>query len=330
MWLLFTSCVLIISFGLGPQSSYSLEKLLLYHRTLVLSIIALVFLMSNKACDMWEVGIMLIIAATVIFSFNIYFHPYLKPDNILEPGGMRIRLRPDDLFYGSFFKDIGYFASMGAVFLICSIDDVFIYRQRKVVFILFLLISLIILNSTGQRLFIINILIAGCGILFSKPKNTKIFLYLNIFLIMILSSIIVTGIVREIPLVEQVFQEGTTITGKLNRGMWDDAIRLYKEKPLLGHGLGGYSADGKRSYPHNLFLELLVETGLVGTVMIFSPLIWFLFIPKIEKLLTLRSAKDQILFPFLLVIFCYAMISNDLINPSFFAISAVFWAYSST
>lgn len=51
VWLLFTSCVLIISYGLGPQSSYSMEKLLLYHRRLVLSIIALAFLMSNKDCD---------------------------------------------------------------------------------------------------------------------------------------------------------------------------------------------------------------------------------------------------------------------------------------
>lgn len=46
------------------------------------------------------------------------------------------------------------------------------------------------------------------------------------------------------------------------------AVELWTERPLLGWGLGGWSMAywhmDVREYPHNLFLETLVEQGLVG------------------------------------------------------------------
>ena len=293
----------------------------------------MVFLISNKACDLWEIGIMLIVAAVVIYASNIYLHPYLKPDNILEPAGMRIRVRADDLFYGSFFKCIGYFASMGAVFLICSIGDVFICLKRKILFTLFLILSLIILNSTGQRLFITNVLIATSAILFlCKPKNKKFILYLNIILLLIIFSIIIVGLIQENEVIDQVFNKNATLAGRLNRSMWYDSIQFIQKKPLFGYGLGGYAecaGKGVKNYPHNLLLELLVETGILGTIIILIPVIYLFFIPKIKRLSTLRTARGQIIFPFLLTLFSYAMISTDLSNSALFAVAAVFWAYCS-
>lgn len=50
-----------------------------------------------------------------------------------------------------------------------------------------------------------------------------------------------------------------------------EAFSLILEAPILGHGVGtfGYIADyaGMDSYPHNMFLEILVNNGLLGLVL---------------------------------------------------------------
>jgi len=331
-WILLTSCILFFAFGLGPQSTYSLGKLLIYHRTLILIIIAFTFLILNRKCDLWEIGVLLIVAATVIYAYNIYFYPDIRPDNILNPGGMRMKLKAVDSFFGDHFKRIGYFASMGAVCLICSIGDIkSLHFRRKLLFLLFLILSLIILNSTGQRLFIANVLIAAITIiLWCKPKNKKFLLNLVFLLILIVFLIIIIGLYQENEFIEQVFKKNTTLGGRLNRAMWYDALQFIREKPFFGHGLGGYAEYGLGYYPHNLLLELLVETGIFGTITILIPLILLFFIPNIKNISTFRTARGQIIFPFLLTIFTYVLISGDLTNSSFFAVSAVYWAFCST
>jgi len=54
----------------------------------------------------------------------------------------------------------------------------------------------------------------------------------------------------------------------------DKIINQNLEHTLLGHGLGGFenffygTVTGERYYPHNLFLELIVENGLIVTVIL--------------------------------------------------------------
>jgi O-antigen ligase len=44
------------------------------------------------------------------------------------------------------------------------------------------------------------------------------------------------------------------------------AWSMFLESPVLGGGAGSFSTHGALEYPHNVFLELLTETGLVGTL----------------------------------------------------------------
>lgn len=51
---------------------------------------------------------------------------------------------------------------------------------------------------------------------------------------------------------------------------WEAGIDTWRKSPLFGVGLGGYNKDSEhfgRGYPHNLFIEMLAETGLVGFVL---------------------------------------------------------------
>lgn len=55
------------------------------------------------------------------------------------------------------------------------------------------------------------------------------------------------------------------------------AFQMWVTKPLLGHGLGSFAVEitgtsGFREYPHNMVLELLSETGVIGLVMFLAAL----------------------------------------------------------
>ena len=63
---------------------------------------------------------------------------------------------------------------------------------------------------------------------------------------------------------------------ELFRMAWD----MFVQAPLFGHGIGSFLWNGKLYYPHNVFLELLAETGLMATTVftiIFVRVGWMAF-----------------------------------------------------
>jgi O-antigen ligase len=51
--------------------------------------------------------------------------------------------------------------------------------------------------------------------------------------------------------------------------LWLDAIDWAKERPVFGWGLNGYRANSW-TYPHNMFLEVIVEGGCVGLLLLLN------------------------------------------------------------
>ena len=99
------------------------------------------------------------------------------------------------------------------------------------------------------------------------------------------------------------------------------AITLFHDNPITGCGIGGYQYITEYSWPHNMVLEILCETGIVG--LMFSVLIIFfsLFIKK--QGLTYVTSSGQFYFLILMAIFVRVMVSSDL-RESIELFSAVF------
>jgi O-antigen ligase len=69
----------------------------------------------------------------------------------------------------------------------------------------------------------------------------------------------------------QLSQQDTSSMNERSRGR-EKAFREWLEKPLLGWGIGEFRVqESYLKYPHNLLLEVLMETGLVGAVLLFVP-----------------------------------------------------------
>lgn len=74
--------------------------------------------------------------------------------------------------------------------------------------------------------------------------------------------------------------------GKVDRlAMWQAALGMIRDRPLLGHGLNTFMAnylaywiggDRQPRYAHNCYLQMTAETGLIGLV-VFLGVLWQLF-----------------------------------------------------
>ena len=104
-------------------------------------------------------------------------------------------------------------------------------------------------------------------------------------------------------------------------GLFATAILIFKQNPLTGAGLGGFHALSGDIYPHNMFCELLSETGIVGVV----GSLLFLLVPLIREKIGLLhiTASNQFYFLIVLGIFVRVMVSSNL-TESIELFSAVF------
>ncbi len=68
--------------------------------------------------------------------------------------------------------------------------------------------------------------------------------------------------------------------------LWESAVNIIKEKPLIGSGLGGFATENethhtcsqeKTTYPHNIFLNFWLETGIFGLISFVGICTWFFF-----------------------------------------------------
>ena len=69
-----------------------------------------------------------------------------------------------------------------------------------------------------------------------------------------------------------VVSGGSAVSANGRLELWSQAYDLFLESPLFGIGTGGFSGVTAAFYPHNLFLEVAVELGVVGLALLIAVL----------------------------------------------------------
>ena len=151
---------------------------------------------------------------------------------------------------------------------------------RKIVFVLFFsfiptsLFAILSAKSTGGLVGVA----AGIGILFILWSKTR-------WPAIILGVVGLAGLflMPTNPIKQELlFQDWS---GQLRLNMWGETVEFLQDRPLLGAGLASYT---KRIFPyridkwievfhhpHNIFLTIWVNTGLVGLIGFTWILVWF-------------------------------------------------------
>lgn len=94
---------------------------------------------------------------------------------------------------------------------------------------------------------------------------------------------------------EKISKAYENIEGSGRRAYWQEAINMIKDYPVLGVGINAYSLIAPRykitwgGYPHNSYLQMTAETGLVGIATFF----WILIVLFRESFRILKQIGSQ-------------------------------------
>lgn len=103
--------------------------------------------------------------------------------------------------------------------------------------------------------------------------------------------------------------------------LFERAIALFYDKPLLGNTVGGYSNDfGRYYYPHNIILDIISGFGLLGLIIFLISM--FLVVKNIRFILQMDFKLHFIIFVFLNSL-GQLMFSNTYIINSQFWLSTI-------
>lgn len=243
---------------------------------------------------------------------------------ILNPGGF------DDFFYG-FDNPIGTslfmmeFVLVSIVFLmfgkISSRKKIFIYST---VFIAFLYVAI-----TFQRSFILAIMCAVVYFIVSKYriglKMVAVVLIAAAFFAVALSNISmflneyqVSKIEKTMNLLEKLSQNKDILRAKESEDLGTIGYRIVKivaafgkikEKPYFGNGLGTFSNLAEYKYPHNIIVEILYSTGLVGLcVFLFCAARIFLKSHSSIKKIKYEKLKNAFIITNSFIVLCFVIL----------------------
>lgn len=156
-------------------------------------------------------------------------------------------------------------------------------RKNMTLFLsLIILLMTIILFVSGARMPLISLIMIFMIYIISSVKFSlrKIYLrkgFKKAFLFIALLTIIIIILVnlgvfdlslKRLLILFQGIGSDSSAIGRWMRYLV--AINMWIEKPLIGYGVGSfplfYSGIDSRDYPHNIFLEVVAELGIVGLV----------------------------------------------------------------
>lgn len=250
------------------SESFYLQKI----QGLILDALALVcafiLIRTNKSARVYY--IVLFAIASIASIAILYMESLGRLDTLIKLGSNAELLGfPDYLILGKLIG-IGAIVILGYGYLWCKLVS------------LIMIVTIFLLGARGPAIFVLI-----SSIIFFLPNKGKLRLNGWSLAIIIISLCICFTIFIGIDKIwsnfesdrlirfSAIFTDPQSIRGEV----FQDAFSIITSYPLLGVGIGGYGLAGygvdENVYPHNLFLEVLAESGLLGFVIFMLGVIIF-------------------------------------------------------
>ena len=284
------------------RTSFSFIRFLLF--SLLISFYGFKNISFIKIINFWKLVLLLVlfdILIQFIFDYNIIG----LPKNGVRYSG----------FFGNELIAGSYIFKISAPIIGFLFYKIFVKSKNKIEFIysvFFCILAFFICLITGERMSFIlyssSFLLTMISILYfqKKIKNLLILLISTLFFVIILfnsSNVIKSRYYELIDILKNIDQSSY---GKL----FNSGYRLWYKNPIIGVGVKNFRVECDKqlidifpenpsqlcsTHPHNLYLELLSETGVIGTIIfIFLFFIYFRGLIS-KKIFDLSKKKNCIL-----------------------------------
>ncbi|MBM7662855.1 O-antigen ligase [Bacillus mesophilus] len=261
---------MIVSLLWSPSSVYASEKVLFMSSTVFLSIFSTsVIIASSSGRIKRFLQLTFILGAWFAAQVGIV---YVHSD---RAGFVNVM--------GSSYLGTGQLISLGAI--ICSGYMLFyansvVKKLTSLIVYISMLSSLLVLGGRGPLIGTFLALLVPLFYSLTIQKNQikmKSYALTALVIIFLLISTIVYLILTNQPLITlsrlMSFFEGEDVTsaGVRSSYYWDSIVYWMKQ-PIFGNGIGSWpilhEGEDIRNYPHNIFLEVASELGLIGLILL--------------------------------------------------------------
>lgn len=279
--------------GLLISSLFSVDKKisLIYTIFYIIAILIFIYLSNynlNNNCNIYIPFIyisLLYTICTFLPEYNI--EVYEKLLNILFNSNS-IEFSLNSITYFKRYTGIGRFFGFNAFVISIGIGVILvlyfekIFKFSKSLIMVIIIVQLYAITKTGSRFALISSLISILIILLMNReiKNIKKINYILLFLaVIVLSYAIITYYFNYNLVAIERFQRNDGL-GTINNRLilYKYAFNLFKEHPIYGVGINTFLSLTyiepsmiENTYVHNVFLQLLCETGIFGTLFILPP-----------------------------------------------------------
>ena len=133
--------------------------------------------------------------------------------------------------------------------------------------IIFLFLALYGMFYGGTRNVFVAIPILFIYLFAQKAKTVKIFWYVSIFTILFLiavflvNNLIGSGVMNRFDILYNEISRGDSDAGSMRLYIWDHGLSEFMKSPFFGSGI---EVDVVKFVAHNMYLESLMSTGIVG------------------------------------------------------------------
>ena len=310
--IIITFVILLLFFGftflIGPMHAYSQQKIL--YITVIGSVSLLAWTVSIQSPDIEldkQAQYLLFISLGYI-SIAYEFYDFRRPASPLDFNFFRESFtfvtRKLEESMNFTYQTVGISAMYAVAFIIGKVRPR-LGKSPLLLITLLLSVGIILIAQARQAIFGFLILLLARIMLDMRTKS-----YIKMFRLIVLACFAVFLLTNVKSDVMEKSLHATNSTDFFNRDYENVGDAVSNRSIFFGTGLGGYSQNGQRAYPHNIALEIYYETGILGVIFISGLLLFSLFTRQ-SPFNRITRSEFYILIP-VTGFFVKAIISSDL------------------